>query len=127
MTGMKRIEILRPWAIFVWLFVWQAGVLVLDQQILLVSPVRVLLLLVELAVELDFWKAVAFSTLRITAGFLLGTMAGTMLAGVSARQRILEELLAPFMLAVKSIPVASLLSFPSYYFLPVTCLSLFRF
>mgnify|MGYP000529629345 CR=1 FL=1 len=32
MTGMKRIEILRPWAIFVWLFVWQAGVLVLDQQ-----------------------------------------------------------------------------------------------
>ena len=38
---------------------------------------------------------------------LLGTMAGTMLAGVSARQRILEELLAPFMLAVKSIPVAS--------------------
>ena len=107
MTGMKRIEILRPWAIFVWLFVWQAGVLVLDQQILLVSPVRVLLLLVELAVELDFWKAVAFSTLRITAGFLLGTMAGTMLAGVSARQRILEELLAPFMLAVKSIPVAS--------------------
>ena len=107
MTGMKRIEILRPWAIFVWLFVWQAGVLVLDQQILLVSPVRVLLLLVELAVELDFWKAVAFSTLRITAGFLLGTMAGTMLAGVSARQRILEELLAPFMQAVKSIPVAS--------------------
>ena len=107
MTGMKRIEILRPWAIFVWLFVWQAGVLVLDQQILLVSPVRVLLRLVELAVELDFWKAVAFSTLRITAGFLLGTMAGTMLAGVSARQRILEELLAPFMLAVKSIPVAS--------------------
>ena len=89
MTGMKRIEILRPWAIFVWLFVWQAGVLVLDQQILLVSPVRVLLRLVELAVELDFWKAVAFSTLRITAGFLL------------------EELLAPFMLAVKSIPVAS--------------------
>ena len=81
MTGMKRIEILRPWAIFVWLFVWQAGVLVLDQQILLVSPVRVLLRLVELAVELDFWKAVAFSTLRITAGFLLGTMAGTMLAG----------------------------------------------
>ena len=75
MTGMKRIEILRPWAIFVWLFVWQAGVLVLDQQILLVSPVRVLLRLVELAVELDFWKAVAFSTLRITAGFLLGTMA----------------------------------------------------
>ena len=54
MTGMKRIEILRPWAIFVWLFVWQAGVLVLDQQILLVSPVRVLLRLVELAVELDF-------------------------------------------------------------------------
>ena len=71
MTGMKRIEILRPWAFFVWLFVWQAGVLVLDQQILLVSPVRVLLRLVELAVELDFWKAVAFSTLRITAGFLL--------------------------------------------------------
>lgn len=104
---MKRIEILKPWAIFVWLFVWQAGALALDQQILLVSPVRVLIRLGELAVRLDFWEAVAFSALRITAGFLLGTAAGTVLAGISARHRRFEELLAPFMLAVKSIPVAS--------------------
>lgn len=69
MTGMKRIEILRPWAIFVWLFVWQAGVLVLDQQILLVSPVRVLLRLVELAVELDFGKPLRSLRCGLQQGF----------------------------------------------------------
>ena len=44
---------------------------------------------------------------RITAGFLLGVAAGTLLAALSARFRRVEELLAPALLAIKSIPVAS--------------------
>ena len=41
------------------------------------------------------------------AGFLLGVAAGTLLAAQSARFRRVEELLAPALLAIKSIPVAS--------------------
>ena len=104
---MKRAGILRPWAVFVWLLVWQIGAMALDQQILLVSPIQVLARLGELALQAEFWKAVGFSMLRITGGFLFGAAVGTVLAAFSARLRLVEELLAPLLLAIKSIPVAS--------------------
>jgi len=79
----------------------------IDQQIILVSPLRVLSRLWELIPTPDFWGSIAYSLVRITAGFLLGVAAGTVLAALSARFRRVEELLAPAMLAIKSIPVAS--------------------
>lgn len=104
---MKQGGILRPWAVLVWLLIWQLGAMAMDQQILLVSPIAVLIRLGTLAVESSFWKAVGFSLLRITGGFFLGAAVGTVLAALSARLRRVEELLAPLLLAVKSIPVAS--------------------
>lgn len=104
---MKQGGILRPWAVLVWLLIWQLGAMAMDQQILLVSPIAVLMRLGTLAVEPSFWKAVGFSLLRITGGFFLGAAVGTVLAALSARLRRVEELLAPLLLAVKSIPVAS--------------------
>lgn len=104
---MKCAGMLRPWAILVWILAWQLGAMTLDQQILLVSPIQTLSRLGELSVQAEFWKSVGFSTLRITGGFLLGAAAGTALAALSARLRLAEELLAPLLLAIKSIPVAS--------------------
>lgn len=98
---------LRLWAVLVWLLIWQLGAIAMDQQILLVSPIAVLMRLGTLAVEPSFWKAVGFSLLRITGGFFLGAAVGTVLAALSARLRRVEELLAPLLLAIKSIPVAS--------------------
>ena len=91
---MNRAGILRPWAVFVWLLLWQMGAMALDQQILLVSPIQVLARLGELALQAEFWKAVGFSMLRITSGFLLGAAVGTVLAAFSARLHLVEELLA---------------------------------
>ena len=79
----------------------------IDQRIILVSPLTVLARLTELVPTLDFWGAIWYSLVRITAGFLLGVAAGTLLAALSARFRRVEELLAPALLAIKSIPVAS--------------------
>ena len=63
--------------------------------------------LTELVPYAGFWGAIGYSLVRITAGFLLGVAAGTLLAALSARFRRVEELLAPALLAIKSIPVAS--------------------
>ncbi|MGO5115896.1 ABC transporter permease [Candidatus Avoscillospira sp. LCP25S3_F1] len=104
---MKQGGMLRLWAVLVWLLIWQLGAIAMDQQILLVSPIAVLMRLGTLAVEPSFWKAVGFSLLRITGGFFLGAAVGTVLAALSARLRRVEELLAPLLLAIKSIPVAS--------------------
>lgn len=98
---------IRPWAVILWLAVWQAASLALDQEILLVSPISVLLRLFSLAGTLPFWESILFSLVRIGAGFLAAVCFGILAAALSARFVRVRELLAPIMLAIKAIPVAS--------------------
>mgnify|MGYP007005362677 CR=1 FL=1 len=77
---MRRPRTIRAWAVLVWLALWQLGAMAIDQQIILVSPLRVLSRLWELIPTPDFWGSTAYSLVRITAGFLLGVAAGTVLA-----------------------------------------------
>ena len=90
---MKGRRTIRAWAVLFWLLLWQAGTMVINQRIILVSPLRVLARLTELIPTLEFWSAIGYSLVRITAGFLLGAAAGTLLAALSARFRRVEELL----------------------------------
>ena len=98
---------IRLWAVLFWLLVWQLGSIAVGSDILLVSPLQVLARLFELIREKSFWAAILYSALRIAAGFLLGTTAGTVLAALAARFRRVDELLAPLILTIKTIPVAS--------------------
>ena len=41
-----------------WLLLWQAGTMVINQRIILVSPLRVLARLTELIPTLEFWSAI---------------------------------------------------------------------
>lgn len=104
---MKRSESIRVWAVAFWLIIWQLGAMALNQSIILVSPVRVLVRLAQLIITADFWGAIAYSLCRIGLGFIAGIVFGTLLAALSAKFCHVEELLAPAMLAVRSIPVAS--------------------
>lgn len=79
----------------------------LDQEILLVSPISVIVRLFSLMTTLPFWESIWFSFIRICSGFLAAVIAGTLLAALSVRFRRISELLVPLMLAVKAIPVAS--------------------
>lgn len=88
---MKGRRTIRAWAVIFWLLLWQAGAMAIDQRIILVSPLRVLARLTELIPTLDFWGAIWYSLVRITAGFLLGTAAGVVLAALSARFRRVES------------------------------------
>ena len=98
---------LRLWAVVFWLAVWQAGSMLIDQEIVLVSPLAVLVRLTQLLPTGEFWRSVGNTLGRITLGFVLGAAAGTLLAVLSAKFRRAEELLAPLLLAVKAVPVAS--------------------
>lgn len=103
----KRRPGVRLWAVAVWVIVWQLVAMALGQEILLVSPVSVLLRLGELVPHWDFWGAILFSFWRITLGFLLACVTGTVLAVLSSRFSPVRDLTAPLMSVVKSIPVAS--------------------
>lgn len=89
------------------LIIWQITALWIGQEILLVSPVRVIWRLFGLCAEGAFWNSIVFSCIRILSGCLLAMVTGILLAVVSSRFRLVEILLWPFLSAIKATPVAS--------------------
>ncbi len=90
-----------------WLLVWQLLSLWVDNRILLVGPVETVKVLVRLLLEGSFWKACLGTLIRISMGFMAGTFLGIVLAILSARHKLVEEILAPPMTLIKAVPVAS--------------------
>lgn len=103
---------LRPWAVFLWLLVWQGAAMAMDAafphgDLLLPSPISALARLGALAVTGAFWRAVAWSASRILGGFLLSCLLAAVLAVLAFRRKWVRELLAPLVAAVKAVPVVS--------------------
>ncbi len=91
-----------------WLAVWQAGAMLLHQEILLVSPVQAAARLAELLPTAEFRRSVGFSSGRILLGFALGTVSGVLLALLAGKLSFVKMLLSPLISAVKAVPVASI-------------------
>ena len=100
-------KIEAAFAILFWLAVWQIASMCIGQSLLLASPAAALKALVSLAGTGAFWLSVGNSFVRIVGGFLLAAIAGVLLAALSAALRFVRVLLGPFMLTVRSVPVAS--------------------
>lgn len=104
---MRRREDVRIWAVAFWLIVWQLASVAIGSDILLVSPITVVVRLLQLATEIAFWKTILFSLVRIAGGFFLAVLSGCLLAVLSACFAKIRDLLQPLVLAVKTVPVAS--------------------
>lgn len=104
---MRRREDIRIWAVAFWLIVWQLASVAVGSDILLVSPITVVVRLLQLVTEIAFWKTILFSLVRIAGGFFLAVVSGCLLAALSACFVRIRELLQPLVLAVKTVPVAS--------------------
>ena len=98
---------IRLWAALAWLLAWQAAALIVGQDFLLASPIETAARFFTLAVSPAFWQAALYSLVRIFGGFLLGLVAGVILAALSARFRRVNELIAPLHAVLRAIPVAS--------------------
>ena len=98
---------LKALAVAFWLGVWEIMSHIIGQEILLVSPVRAVLTLVQLMGTRDFYIAVGTSLWHILAGFSLGLTLGSLFAAASCAARWVRILLSPAMHAIKATPVAS--------------------
>ena len=108
----KERQPIRVWAIIFWLIVWQLAAMALHAAyphgaLLLPSPLAALARLMALAGTAAFWRAIGTSSMHILGGFLLSCALAVVLAALSARFSRVEELLAPLVAAVKTVPVAS--------------------
>lgn len=92
---------------FFWLLLWQLAAVIVNKQIILVSPLAAAKRLLELGTKPDFWQTVLRSSARIWTGFLLGFFGGILLGAAAFSSKLAETMISPLMSAVRSVPVAS--------------------
>lgn len=73
----------------------------------LATPVQTLAALARIAPTAGFWQRIAFSALRILAGFLLAVAGGLVLGAAGARWRRVRIFVEPVMQLIRAMPVAS--------------------
>lgn len=103
----KRRRVLFLSVLF-YLLLWQIVAVSVGQDILLVSPIKVIVRLSELIKDPSFWQSIMFSTLRIALGFFSALALSLLFAVLSARFAAVRILLYPLVSAIKATPVASI-------------------
>ena len=104
---MKRSLIHKSGAVLLALALWQGISMLVNMDILLASPLKVIKRLATIWTEKGFVSTVLFSLMRITCGFLIALALGIILAVLAGRFSIVETLLWPYVVTIKSVPVAS--------------------
>jgi len=94
-------------AIIFWIIVWQIVSVIIDQEVLLVTPISTLKRLLELSVQFDFWQSILFSFIKITSGFILAFIIGIIIAILASNNKSFKILIEPLILTIQSVPVAS--------------------
>lgn len=89
------------------LVVWQVSAMLIGESLLLVTPITVVKRLFSLLTEGDFISTIIFSFVRIVLGFILGLVIGSLMAVVAGRFNLAKIMFWPFMVTIKSVPVAS--------------------
>ncbi len=103
---LKQIGI-RAGVILFWLLAWQGISMIVQQEILLVSPVKVFQRIFALGGTADFWYITALSLGRILLGFLVGVLIGVLLAVLTTRFSLLHQLFSPILSVMRATPVTS--------------------
>ena len=87
--------------------VWQISAMAVGKDFLFPTPISVLGRLFTIWQEEGFFLSVGQSFGKIVSGFLLALISGILLAILAGRFSIVEHLLWPYMITIKSVPVAS--------------------
>lgn len=120
----KKQTLLRILSVATALCIWQGAAVIMNRKLLLCAPTDVLKRLPELMREPDFLATVAFSFSRIVLGFLIAFVAGLFLGLLAGRFKAAEIFLWPYMITVRTVPVASFIIL-SLVFLSGSQLSVF--
>lgn len=89
------------------LLIWQVAAMIVDLKIVLVTPVEVAARMGSIWREEGFFSSLGFTFCHIAAGFFIALILGSAFAVLAGRHSWIETLLWPFMVTVKTVPVAS--------------------
>jgi len=92
---------------FLWLAIWEGIALIINEEILFVSPLKVVSTLINMAGTKEYWEIIFMSILRVVGGFLIGYVFASILAALSFRFSFFKTFISPMIHVIKSTPVAS--------------------
>ena len=92
-----------------WLLLWEAIYRYIGREVLVVSPVRAVNRLFELATTSEFWSAVLATNARVLEGFGSSVLAGSLLAILTSRFVWLRYLFQPLLGVIRATPLASII------------------
>lgn len=107
METTTKIRIRKGLILLFWIVLWGVVAASVDNPVLMASPLETADAILRLLGEPVFLQIVGTSLLRIGGGFLLGTVLALLLAALAFRHPFIEELLAPVITMMKTVPVAS--------------------
>ena len=107
---LNRKEIVKKISVIIfWIFIWLIASLIMDNKLLLPSPIDVLRSLFELLKFKDFYLMVANTFFRIISGFILATILGIILSVLAYKSSIFKFFIQPLLSIIKATPVASII------------------
>lgn len=105
-TLVKKVGYASLVALF-WLLVWQVISMAIGMDMLLPSPIQVVVALFHMVIRSEFWYTLLMTVLRVVIGFVVGFVLGTLLAIFAFRHEWFARFTSPIIYIVKSTPVAS--------------------
>ena len=91
----------------IWLCLWEIAALITGSELLLPGPAATAKSLFSLLVSGQFWASAAATLARISAGYILGMLAGAVLGALTAGVLWLDRALAPLLGVIKATPLSS--------------------
>ena len=99
---MKKIVV-----VFIWLCIWQLISALTGLELIIASPVKVLLSFLSLLQKQLFYQCMINSFIKIILGFIIAFVTGIVFAAAANRFRFLKEFLSPLIYLMKALPVVS--------------------
>ena len=106
MKAFKKITLSVGIALF-WLVLWQSAAIIVNNPLILPTPIETLLRLFTLAVEADFWKFTGLSILRVLIGIVIAIPVAWLTAAICTGSKTVNALFSPAVTLMKSTPVVS--------------------
>lgn len=98
-----------------WIAIWQVLYNWVDAKFLIASPFDVGINIFNLLIKAKTWTLIFHTVLRIMSGFILASLIGMCLGGISYLSRFLKELIDVIMSIIKIAPIVSFIIFALVY------------
>ena len=94
-------------SVLIWVIIYQAVSCYIGKSLLVPTIGDIASAFFGMCTQWEFWNTVFFSLIRVVIGFILAVAAGSLLAALSYKYRIVYNFIYPVLSVIKAAPVAS--------------------